>query len=154
LAAVDFLQGKTQKIELHLSSCINGLGDEQIQFLRKLYVDFFERMDIIYEVKEEYPNIIWAEGQSLYALLQGEVGIHLFYESHQNPLPIRLNIHSAQHAHVKRPSMQVVRVYDGNKSLTDLRTGFSNAVGITPNEFKLLVYAGLAPEVRAAINPF
>ncbi|MCH2083001.1 MAG: AAA family ATPase [Saprospiraceae bacterium] len=153
LAAIDFLRSETQKIELHLTSCINGLGDDQILFLRKLYLDFFERMDISYEVRETNPNIIWAEGHSLNTLLQGEVGIHLFYESHQNPLPIKLNIFSSQDT-VKQSSTKVIRVYDGNKSLTDLRTGFSNAVGITPDEFKLLVYAGLDPKVREQINPF
>ena len=55
---------------------------------------------------------------------------------------------------MKQSSTKVIRVYDGNKSLTDLRTGFSNAVGITPDEFKLLVYAGLDPKVREQINPF
>ena len=153
LAAVDFLRTEIQKIELHLTSCINGMGDEQILFLRKLYLDFFERMDITYELKEEYPNIIWAEGHSLYTLLQGEVGLHLFYESHQNPLPVKLNIYSDQDS-PKHSSTKVIRVYDGNKSLTDLRSGFSNAVGITPDEFKLLVYAGLDPKVREQINPF
>ncbi|HQU59508.1 MAG TPA: hypothetical protein PLU64_09930, partial [Saprospiraceae bacterium] len=48
---------------------------------------------------------------------------------------------------------RVVRIYNNRDTLTDLRTGYSNALNITPNEFKLLLYAGLAPELRPVIDP-
>ncbi len=156
LFSFDFLRQQSQKISMKLESCITGMGEEKIRFLLELYTNFFKHMDIPFQLDEE-AYLITAEGHSLYELLSGEIGIHLFYESHQNPLPIRLDIwveEQEEQPPLLDHQMQVIRVYDGQRSLTDLRTGFSNAVGITANEFKLLIYAGLHPETRKSIRPF
>lgn len=66
----------------------------------------------------------------------------LFYLSHRNPLPVRVQIR-INGKPVAGP-LKVLRIFDGNKTVTDLRTGFSNAVNLTPEEFKLMVYGGFA----------
>ena len=62
--------------------------------------------------------------------------------SHQNPLPIHLTIEIEGKRKAKPLKSKVIRIYDGQTTLTDLRTGFTNDANITPSEFKLLLYAG------------
>lgn len=145
-----FLKGHTDKIHLRLTSSITGMGDWEIQFLIDRYVEVFKMLDIQYQISKDKKNII-AEGHSLYHLLKGEAGIHLFYIAHQNPLPIKLQIDTEGDNSSINPEFKVIRIYDGTNTLTDLRTGFSNAVNITASEFKLLLYAGIDPKLRGSL---
>jgi hypothetical protein len=38
---------------------------------------------------------------------------------------------------------KVIRLYDQNATLTDLRSGYTNTISISPGELKLLLYAGI-----------
>ncbi|MFT6359601.1 MAG: hypothetical protein ACJAYJ_003834, partial [Saprospiraceae bacterium] len=40
----------------------------------------------------------------------------------------------------------------GNNTLTDLRTGFTNDVQITADEFKLLLFGGVKERVRRELR--
>ena len=61
-------------------------------------------------------------------------------------------LESKNHPSNKPIEAKVIRVYDGTDTLTDLRTGFSNDVNITPEEFKLLLFAGLPDSFRKVLN--
>lgn len=136
-----FLKDKTDKIRLTFESCITGLGNEQIEYLSRLYLKLFEDLDVHAQASKN-KRIITAEGHSLFDIFKNEHGIHLFYIPHQNPLPIRLTIKHEGHLSNKETNTKVIRIYDGKSTLTDLRTGFTNDANITPVEFKLLIYAG------------
>ncbi len=147
LFARGVIKEKSDLVELQFRSCINGMGDWEIDFLMKNYISLFKLMDlnIKYHYQEKWISI---EGYSVFDLLQGEAGIHLFYVSHQNPLPIELKLVKKNGESLFHFNKKVIRIYDGSTTLTDLRTGFSNAVNITPNELKLLIFAGISEELR------
>lgn len=137
-----FMRGRTDVVELSVHSCITGAGDQQIEYLLSRYVELLKAMDFQFEVAKNKQKIR-VEGHSVYELLRGEEGIHLFYISHQNPLPIQLIVEKDQIQRDHSPSGTVIRLYDEKATLTDLRSGFTNAANISPTEFKLLLYAGM-----------
>lgn len=146
-----FLSNTIDKITLRFISTVVAMGQEQVKFLIQLYASLFEKLDIQFNLDEEHSTII-AEGHSLKTLFSGEEGIHLFYIAHQNPLPIRLIIEDESKKNKQLKSSKVIRIYDGVNTLTDLRTGFSNDVNITPDEFKLLLFAGLPKTYRQVLR--
>ena len=136
-----FLHGNTEKVALHFESCVTHSGEKEIEWLVRKYVSLFENLDLTIHSNKD-TNRIEVEGYNLRKLLMGETGIHLFYISHNIPVPIKITMtyegHSVDQQHVK-----VIRVYDGNDTMTDLRTGYSNAMNLTEDELKLLLYGGL-----------
>ena len=84
-----FLKGKTDQVKLDFESAITGQGKKQIEYLIELYAKILGNLDIQFQISKDKRNIT-AEGHSLYHILKNEQGIHLFYISHQNPLPIIL----------------------------------------------------------------
>jgi len=140
LAAEGFLREKTDKIVLEFHSLINDKGEEEIEFLSDSYIAFFEEMNVAYEVTKD-KNSITAEGYSLRKILKGEEGLHLFYKEHRNPIPVRCSIRLVGKEPSKRLSMKVLRIY-AHGTMTDLRTGFSNAKSLSAREMKLLIFAG------------
>jgi ATP-dependent Clp protease ATP-binding subunit ClpC len=143
------LSGAPDKCELMIYSYIDGMGQEEIAYLLSNYTELLKSLDISHIVNEEKSSI-HMEGFSLRTLLEGEIGIHLFYTAHRNPLPIIVRFIDKKEENTR----EVVRIYDSGATLTDLRTGFSNAVNITSEELLLLVYAGLPLDLRRAMNPF
>ncbi len=149
LYAKGFLKERTDEVTIQYNSCIDGKGKKEVEFLMDMHISYFKYADIQYEVNRKANKIV-AESHSLYELMKGERGIHLFYRSHQTPLPIRIEILSPDHDAMESV-MKVIRLYDLKATLTDLRTGFSNDVNITPSELKLILYAGLEEKVREGI---
>lgn len=147
LFARGFLHDEPEKTYLRLQSCITGMGEEEITFLAELYASFFKEMDIAHTIADDKSHIV-IEGHALADLLEGETGIHLFYHSHQNPLPVRVELESEDSGEIRKAANKVIRIYDKDNTLTDLRTGFTNAVNITAEEFKLLVFAGIDKKIR------
>ncbi len=140
-----FLKNKTDKISLHFESSITDLGKDQIEYLVNLYAGLLEDLDIQFQIFKN-KRTITAEGHSLYEIFKNEHGFHLFYISHQNPLPIRLMVNFEGRSSPKPSKLEVIRIYDRQATLTDLRTGYTNDANITPGEFKLLIFAGISTE--------
>ncbi len=140
-----FLHGHSEVIKLEFQSLITGTGQQQIDYLVERYSELLKALDIDFKVSKDGRSIR-AEGYESSVLLAGEAGIHLFYLSHQNPLPILLKIVRDQQASNHHQTNRVIRLYDEKATLTDLRSGFTNAVNIAATEFKLLLYAGLVEQ--------
>jgi ATP-dependent Clp protease ATP-binding subunit ClpC len=147
LAVRGFLKDDTEKITLFFETGITGLGKEQIDFLLDHYKNIFERLDIRYIIDRKQAIII-GEGYSIYDLFRGEVGIHLFYGIQHSMVPIKLTIKKGNEKNAAVSDLRVIRVYNEGMTLTDVRTGFSNTITITPEEFKLLLYAGVDEGLR------
>jgi ATP-dependent Clp protease ATP-binding subunit ClpC len=143
------LSGKTEKWRLKIQSCITGMGENEVAFLIEKYSALLKLIDIYHDANTK-DGSIEIEGYGVSQLLSGELGVHLFYTAHRNPLPVSVSLHENS----QNPSYQVVRIYDSGITLTDLRTGFSNDINITPDELLLLVYAGIPAGLRNRINPF
>ncbi len=142
-----FLRRETEQISLRFESCITGLGEAETVSLCMLYANLLSLLDVHYELSADKKSI-HAEGYSLVDILRAEEGIQLYYVAHQNPLPIRMWLEKDQRPISGKASYKVIRIFDGSNTMTDLRSGFSNAVNITAAEFKLLVYAGFPEELR------
>ncbi|MEO1625878.1 MAG: AAA family ATPase [Bacteroidota bacterium] len=152
LFARGFLREQTDEIVLSFRSCITGLGETEIAYLLELYKELLTELDIEHTIDKDN-QCIYAEGHSLMDLLRGEAGINLFYQAHRNPLPIRCSLRY-QHGNGQAKRGQdgqlnkVIRIFDTQATVTDLRSNFTNAVNINAEEFKLMVYAGIPAEIR------
>ncbi|MEM1321566.1 MAG: AAA family ATPase [Bacteroidota bacterium] len=150
-----FLREEVETIELHFQSCINGLGDQEIEFLMQHYNELLSELDIQHQI-EAQEKWIRIEGHSVASLFMGETGIHLFYRSHQNPLPILVHMIKLPRTKPEQLSIpdgaRVIRIYDSNSTLTDLRSGFSNAMNISARELKLLLFSGLPKAFRDSVR--
>ena len=142
-----FVQQKMDRIELHFTSCITNMGDEVILSLMTMYERIFKELDISCQLHKK-KQFISVEGYGIYNLIKGEGGVHLFYLPHQNPLPIRLDIKQLGVNTTAPTKLNVIRLYDDQSTITDLRSGFTNAMNITAAEFKLFLFAGIDAELR------
>lgn len=138
-----FFRGQADRVAIRFRSYITGLGDNEISFLMDKYESLLQSLDIQYQRIDEQKTLI-AENYGLLAMLEGEAGVHLFYLSHQHPLPINVTVTKLGDEEDEAMPNVIVRLYDGARTLTDLRTGFVNAFNISPQELKLLVYAAMA----------
>jgi len=123
------------------------LGNAEIQFLLELYANLFDQLDIHYQIDKKQQSLK-AEGYNLSQLMVGEQGLQLFYTAHQNPIPIRLSLFVNDQKMGTDHPYQVIRLFDSQQIMTDLRTGFINVAAINPEEFKILVFAGLTKPLR------
>ncbi|MFK7799842.1 MAG: AAA family ATPase [Aureispira sp.] len=135
-------------MELQIKSPISSQGKKEIKYLKKQYEKVLEDMGWGYQLKED---TFYVEGYGIKALLQGEEGYHLFYRSHQNPLPINVRLsHQDEEKKLTAGTNLVVRLYDLSlgeahkaATITDLRTGYTNQARMTAEEYKLFLYASL-----------
>lgn len=137
-----FLSDQTDDIEIQIHSCVHGSGEKEIQFMMDYYEHLLTQLELDFTIQKDR-HLITANGYTLYQLLKGEAGIHLFYQSHQNPLPIKINIKDVSNGW-KEDHYNVIRVYDKTTTLLDLRTQFSNEIPIRFPELKLLLFAGIS----------
>ena len=131
LMAKGFIHGQVEELKIVLDSCITGLGNEEIVFLLELYANFFDCLDIHYELDEK-KSTLRAEGYNLSQLMRGERGLQLFYIAHQNPIPIRVTLFVNGHEMHNDHPYRAFRLFDSRQTLTDLRTGFTNTYHINP----------------------
>jgi ATP-dependent Clp protease ATP-binding subunit ClpC len=144
-------------VELYIQSPISGQGKKEIKHLKTIYEKVLEEMGWVYQLEGDCFTV---EGYGVEALLQGESGYHLFYRSHQNPLPIRVSLQKMLFSEGQEAGVEekvplsgtnlVVRLYDLSlgethkaATVTDLRTGYTNQARMTAEEYKLLLYASL-----------
>ena len=134
-----FLKRETETVTLQFKSCINQMGETEIKFLLKLYKSLFDHLDLTAEIDKK-KQLIQVSGYGLTSLLKGEIGYTLFYQSHQNPIPILTTlIDSNGQPIAKKEKIRVFRVFDIQRTMTDLRTGLTCLAGLTAEEFLLLV---------------
>ena len=147
-----FIQKKVDKVVIQFTSCIANMGAEQIKFLMERYEEMLTNgLDIACKVNKKKQQIS-LEGHTMYPLLKGEAGIHIFYPPHQTPLPIKVDvIYENGDPTDSDNTYKVIRLYNATNMLTDIRTGFTNEGNISANEFKLLLYGGLDKELREEI---
>ncbi len=136
-----FLHGNTEKTVLHFESGVTHSGKKEIDWLIGKYISVFEKLDLTVHSNKDADRIE-VEGYNLRKLLIGETGIHLFYVSHSIPVPIKVSM-TYNGKPIENQQVKVIRVYDGSDTMTDLRTGYSNAMNLTEDELKLLLYGGL-----------
>ena len=134
-----FLNNETETVQLRFKSCINQMGNEEMMFLLQLYKSLFDQLDLTSKInKEEF--LISVSGYGLTALLKKEIGYTLFYQSHQNPIPILTTLTDSKgHSIAQLDTMRVLRVFDIKRTMTDLRTGLTCLSNLTAEEFLLLV---------------
>lgn len=145
-----FLENTVDECEIQFSSLITGMGNWEIGFLMDKYEELLKALDMPHQLDRKRQRI-QLEGHRIYNLLQGEQGVHLFYAAHQSPLPIRLELRRIGGDNILNKAMSVIRIYDGDRTLTDLRTGFSNAANLNVNEFQLLLFAGIRKDLRKQV---
>ena len=147
------------KLEIEIRSTISNQGQEEIKYLKRVYKAIFEELGLSFKLIDA---IFYVEGYGADQLLRAEAGYHLFYRSHQNPLPIQVAIRntsekneSSNQLKTEKGTNFVVRLYDISlgeehkaSTLTDLRTGYTNQARITVNEYKLFLYASLFLEKK------
>lgn len=143
------LQQRPAKTTLRVRSLINDRGQEQALYLLRRYEAFFQMLDLSHQWPEDSPYFT-LEAYGIKELLAGETGVHLFYYAHQSPIPIQVAFGDKPTAD---EPLDVVRVYHGNHTVTDIRSGFSNDFNFTSAELFLMVYAGIPQKVRQAIAP-
>jgi len=146
LAAKGFMKGATEKVVFRIETGIIGLGKNQIDYLFAHYEKVFEFLDIRF-ITDRPAGTLTLDGYSLYDLFKEEQGIHMFRAIQGTMIPIKLMIEKVGQKAVKHQTLKVIRVYS-ETTLTDVRTGFSNSISITPEEFKLLLYAGVEKRLR------
>ncbi len=120
-----------------LRSRSNEIDPTILQWLQEQYRSLFNALDL---------NADWHRGRQAFhltgfgleALLRPEVGIHLFYTAHQSPIPVQVSLESE----AQESSSEIIRLYENRQVLTDLRSGLSSAVPLSPAEWKVLLYAG------------
>ena len=134
-----FLRGETETVIVKFKSCINQMGKPEIEFLIKLYKSLFDFLDLTTEVDKEQ-QLIKVSGYGLSELLSTENGYTLFYQSHRNPIPVLTTLTDAQGKLIrKRDQVSVLRIFDIQRTMTDLRTGLTCLANLTAEEFLLLV---------------
>ncbi len=144
-AAKHFLRKESDQILIRIQTAVAGLGKEEIALLHEQYIKVFETLDIPFQASTN-SALIEVEGYGLYDLLKNEAGIHLFYGLQQAMIPIKITVEKKGDNNISKPNLKVIRVYNGGNTLIDLRSGFSNIMPVTANEFKLLLYAGMIAE--------
>jgi len=134
-----------EQVRLHFTSLVSNLGEDEVIFLMECYSKLFADMKLSYHSDLSKKEII-LEGYNLYAFLKGETGVHLFYLAQRNPLPIYLSI--SRNGKKEKENFTTIRLYDKDKTITDLRTAYTNSYDIQPEELKILVFGGIEPQIR------
>ncbi len=135
-----FLTDDLEEIEVQFTSYISNLGKGEIQHLIEIYERLAEDLGIEYKVNKKQGRLI-LKGFNISEIFSGEQGIHLFYITHQSPIPIKLTLR--KNGILLKDSYKIVRVYNGSDTLTDIRSGYTTDINLTALELKLLVFAGM-----------
>lgn len=135
----------------HIRSYINGKGKEQIDMMLRWYERLLESMQIPFRT-DWRKNQIEAEGYGIAELFKAEEGIHLFFAGQEAPLPL-LTYWLPAPGKAKPAGLhrQIIRLYDENRTITDLRSGLTNTFQITPGELKVFLFAGLPERLRQSL---
>ncbi len=133
------------EVQLAVRSCITGRGKEEVQYLSKLYQQLLNTLDLDFDFDKNNHTFSFQEN-AYSALFRGEQGIHLFYPNQEPPLPIQVSINKKDDN--TKGSLSIVRLYDSERTITDIRTNFSNSYDINIAELQLLIFAGFEKRFR------
>ncbi|MEL6942065.1 MAG: hypothetical protein AAFO82_05300, partial [Bacteroidota bacterium] len=133
-SAESYFSGGEDHLQFRIYSYAEGYGKYECQFLMQKYEALFKELDLSYE-KEENHHTFHIKGHAAQQLLAKECGVHLFFTNYQMPVPIQIAIN-------EHPSNQVIRVYDGADTMTDLRSGFIVSTDFSVWEHKLMGLSG------------
>ncbi len=143
-----FEKGLKDKVEIRIASLVAGEGAEEVEILLACYEDYLHHAGFDFFTRRR-AGVIELEGFGLYELFAAETGVHLFKTGFGNSIPVMVWVRR-QEAQETSPPLDILRLYDKPKLLTDLRTGFVNEMKITPQELKLLLYGGAKATGRLA----
>lgn len=142
------------QVQLSIHSTINDQGQEEVDYLVEVYKQILDGLGLNYDYFQEQFKV---EAYGAAALLEHEVGFHLFYRAHQNPLPIQVRLSSSTGDNDDNCAIEpvVIRLYDISRgiihkgsTITDLRTGYTNQAKITIQEYQLLLHAFLSTQKK------
>ncbi|MDV7391449.1 hypothetical protein RZS08_08860, partial [Arthrospira platensis SPKY1] len=120
-----------------------GKGRVQIEHLLKSYHKLLDSIQIQHKLDLKQQQID-VEGYGIAELFRAEEGIHLFFIAQEAPLPLMSYwIPEGQKKQASPKHQTILRLYDEHRTITDLRSGFTNTYHMTPGEMKVLLFAGL-----------
>ena len=137
-----FLLDQFDRLTIRLEACVNNQDEKPLEFLFDQYRNWLEAREITHEANSGNYTIE-CEDFGLKMLLQGEAGLHFFVGPFGSPLPIRLILEDAASRDSLHQQDEVIRIYDRENTLTDLRTGLTIDYYTSPDEWNVLVFAGL-----------
>lgn len=151
LTKIALQKNRLDKGFFHIRSYLNGKGKEQIELMIKWYERLLESMQVPFRT-DWRKNQIEAEGYGIAEIFKAEEGIHLFFSGQEAPLPL-LTYWLPDRGKARPPGIhsQIIRLYDENRTITDLRTGLTNSYQITPGEMKVFLFAGLPEKLRQTL---
>ncbi len=140
LFARGFLSQKIDSITLKFSSLTDLDHREELEGLKKTYATLLDKLDIQYTQTDQTINVKW---YGIGAFFKGENGIHLFHRSHRSSILIRLEVIDNSSPPSSVSGIKIIRVYQKDAILYDLRTRFTNPFPPSPPEWKVLLAAGI-----------
>ena len=136
-----------------IESYMKEKGKDQIRQLLDWYQALMRSMNI--SCKTDYKKQrIEVEGYGVAEWFKAEAGIHLFFLAQEIPLPLMAYWmpEGSSNAGKKTPRT-ILRLYDETRTITDMRSGFTNSYQLSPGELKVLIYAGLPESLRNRLAP-
>jgi ATP-dependent Clp protease ATP-binding subunit ClpC len=153
LAQLSIQKNQLDKGSFKIESYQTGKGAEQIELLMGWYAQMLESLEVSCTVNKKN-RTLEVEGYGLNEIFKSEEGIHLFFIAQETPLPLMTHwVPADKKAAQPKIHNTILRLYDENRTITDLRSGLTNAFQITPREMKVLVYAGLPAPLRKKWAP-
>lgn len=136
-----------------VESYVKGKGKEQIRQLLQWYQALMWSMNISFKTDLNKQRIE-VEGYGIAELFKAESGIHLFFLAQETPLPLMTYwIPEGTPDSGRNTPNTILRLYDETRTITDMRSGFTNSYQLSPGELKVLIYAGLPDELRNRLAP-
>lgn len=137
------LQDQIDQVTLVLKSCIDGLGKTEIDFLLNQYTTLLEYLDLAFTVDQKNHRIE-ISGYGIQNLFKNEAGITFFYQMHRNPIPILTQLTKKDEEAVQLDNnFKIIRYFDLQGTMLDLRTSLTSIANLNAQEFRLLVWSGM-----------
>lgn len=160
-----------KSVVLQIDSMVEARGAKSAQHLSSVFQSIMTELGLTWRmlpVQQNNQQAILCQGTRVDELLQGEEGIHMYYVPFQTPIPLQVSLHtwpedmdtnelknepsvdpSASMPWFKehKPSTRILRLYaleSGSQgTVTDLRTNWIGPGNLAPEDWLMLLYAGL-----------
>lgn len=141
LATLHYQANQRDILVIQLTCLLEGQGNDELIYLLDLYRQLLDELGYAIEL-EEKTHHLRVEGYGAGALLQGEVGIHLFVTSNRSPVPVRFHLEPPVAPRPHQPD-EIIRLYQRPHSVADLRSGLVHPFELRSEELLLLLLAPL-----------